>query len=110
MNPCTRLMPACLAIAGLASLQMMLGGCVSSVNSSISRRPADSHAIFDPEWAVSSAPVTDRPSWPATEGREFASEWVEYQESVKDFQGLNGRSEDHYRRRVYSVRGGGSSR
>ena len=98
------------AVTCLVGLQILLTGCSNSRHTSILTRQMQTHAIFDPDGAVFSRPITNRSTWPATASRKLTTEWVEYQESITDYQGRNGRSDDYYRRRFYSVRGGGSAR
>ena len=90
-----------------------LGGCATPARSQDGFRGVQSkNLVFNPEW-------TGRPylavlwdsDWPSARLYTSADERIEFRETIIDHQGhSSGASDNHYSRRLYSVRRRGSHR
>ena len=82
-------------------------GCSGHARTPRSHGVKMNNAIFNPEWTRIPVTAIARSDWPSTAAYSGSDEEVEYRETIIDWQGRFGRSQDQvYYRRFDSVRTG----
>ncbi len=89
----------------------IIDGCSVSARTARPRTVKMNNAIFNPEWTQIPVSAIARSDWPSTDAFSAHGEEVEYRETIIDWQGRFGRSQDQvYYRRFDSVRTGRARR